>query len=223
MSVYQHINGADWRNIWVTGDLHGCHSLLLKKLTSIGFDISQDLLISVGDMADRGAENVECLALLTRPWFLSVLGNHEQMLLDCLLNGGSTKHWRVNGGGWFFELDLEDEQRVRALLPQIAALPLVIEVTIQSKRFVICHADYPDNHYIFGKPVNEEAILWSRDRIAASSHGQVKAINGADQFIFGHTPLQTPQQFANQYYIDTGAVFVDNLTLLQIQGGESQL
>ncbi|MGB7803543.1 MAG: hypothetical protein WBL83_20815 [Buttiauxella sp.] len=112
-------------------------------------------------------------------------------------------------------------------MPQIAALPLVIEVTIQSNRFVICHADYPDNHYIFGKPVNEEAILWSRDRIVESSNGQIKAISGADQFIFGHTPLQTPlqtpQQFANQYYIDTGAVFVGNLTLLQIQGGDSQL
>lgn len=38
--------------------------------------------------------------LLTRPWFLSVLGNHELMLLECLLHDGSAKHWQMNGGGW---------------------------------------------------------------------------------------------------------------------------
>jgi hypothetical protein len=27
MSIYQRINGADWRNIWVVGDLHGCYTL----------------------------------------------------------------------------------------------------------------------------------------------------------------------------------------------------
>ncbi|MGF7443988.1 serine/threonine protein phosphatase, partial [Klebsiella michiganensis] len=26
MSIYQRINGADWRNVWVVGDLHGCYT-----------------------------------------------------------------------------------------------------------------------------------------------------------------------------------------------------
>lgn len=64
MSVYQHINGAEWRNIQVVGDLHGCNTLLMEKLDEVGFDTSRDLLISVGDLTDRGEENVECLALL---------------------------------------------------------------------------------------------------------------------------------------------------------------
>lgn len=41
MSVYQHINGAEWRNIQVVGDLHGCHSLLMEKLDEAGFDTSR--------------------------------------------------------------------------------------------------------------------------------------------------------------------------------------
>ncbi|WP_336220509.1 metallophosphoesterase [Citrobacter amalonaticus] len=216
MIVYQRINGAEWRNIWVVGDLHGCHGLLMKKLKSIGFDTEQDLLISTGDLADRGKENVECLALLTRPWFRAVRGNHEQMMLDCLLYNGNEAHWVMNGGGWFFELKREQERQVRTLLPQIVALPLIIEVATLGKTHVICHADYPGKHYGYGKPVNEDDVMWSRDRITTSDHGQVETISGADQFIFGHTPLHLPLQFANQHYIDTGAVFTGNLTLLQV-------
>ena len=29
MSIYQRINGADWRNIWVVGDLHGCYTVVV--------------------------------------------------------------------------------------------------------------------------------------------------------------------------------------------------
>lgn len=223
MIVYQRINGADWHNIWVVGDLHGCHSLLMEKLNGIGFDTEQDLLISVGDLTDRGEENIECLALLTQPWFQGVRGNHEQIMLDCLLYKGNEAHWVMNGGGWFFELKREQERQVRALLPQIVALPLIIEVATPGKKYVICHADYPGNYYAHGKSVNADDVIWNRDRITASDHGRVETISGADQFIFGHTPLHMPLQFANQHYIDTGAVFTGNLTLLQIQGGESHL
>lgn len=223
MSVYQRINGADWRNIWVVGDLHGCHSLLMEKLNSIGFDTKLDLLISVGDLIDRGEENVECLELLSCPWFRAVRGNHEQIMLDSLLYNGNEALWVMNGGGWFFELKGEQERQARALLPQIVALPLIIEVATPGKKYVICHADYPGNYYAYGKLVNEDDVIWNRDRITASDHGQVEAISGADLFIFGHTPLHLPLQFANQHYIDTGAVFTGNLTLLQIQGDESLL
>ncbi|HIC1870485.1 TPA: hypothetical protein ACWQ5W_004746, partial [Escherichia coli] len=43
-------------------------------------------------------------------------------------------------------------------------------------------------------------------------------IKGADMFIFGHTPAVKPLKFANQMYIDTGAVFCGNLTLIHVQG-----
>ncbi|MGV6380979.1 metallophosphoesterase, partial [Escherichia coli] len=72
MSMYQRINGADWRNIFVVGDLHGCYTLLMNELGKVSFDPACDLLISVGDLVDRGAENVECLELITMPWFRAV-------------------------------------------------------------------------------------------------------------------------------------------------------
>jgi serine/threonine protein phosphatase 1 len=89
MRYYEKIDGSKYRNIWVVGDLHGCYTNLMNKLDTIGFDNKKDLLISVGDLVDRGAENVECLELITFPWFRAVRGNHEQMMIDGLSERGT--------------------------------------------------------------------------------------------------------------------------------------
>ena len=219
MSIYQRINGDDWRNIWVVGDLHGCYTNLMGKLDGIEFDPSQDLLISVGDLIDRGAENVECLELIMMPWFRAVRGNHEQMMIDGLSAYGNVNHWLVNGGGWFFNLDYDKEVLAKALACKVAELPLIIELDTNNKKVVICHADYPHNEYAFDNPVPEEMVIWNRERVSDAQDGIVTEITGADLFIFGHTPAREPLKYANQMYIDTGAVFCGNLTLVQVQGG----
>ncbi|WP_371330625.1 metallophosphoesterase [Klebsiella quasipneumoniae] len=222
MSIYQRINGANWRNIWVVGDLHGCHTLLMKELEKVRFDPSCDLLISVGDLIDRGAENVECLELIAMPWFKAVRGNHEQMMLDANAAGYGRweLHWRQNGGTWYYFLNPEQEILAKSLIRKVAELPFIIEVEKDGKKFVICHADYPDDDYEFGKPVDADLVIWNRERVSAAQDGIVNEISGADLFIFGHTPAHQPIQYANQMYIDTGAVFCGRLTLVQIQGGD---
>ncbi|HCO3629129.1 TPA: metallophosphoesterase [Escherichia coli] len=143
MSIYQRINGADWRNIWVVGDLHGCYTSLMTQLGSVDFDPEQDLLISVGDLIDRGTENVECLELIEMPWFRAVRGNHEQMMIDALAPGGMPYHWVRNGGAWFFNLDYDQDRLVISLVRKAADLPLIIELVTGDRKVVICHADYP--------------------------------------------------------------------------------
>ncbi|WP_313487901.1 metallophosphoesterase [Pseudescherichia sp.] len=216
MSIYQRINGDAWRNVWVVGDLHGCYTNLINQLENIGFEADKDLLISVGDLIDRGAENVECLDLINQPWFRAVRGNHEQMMLDAMLNGGSFGHWMINGGGWLHQLDYEQELRLKTLLPKVGELPLIIELVTRDRKVVICHADYPHNEYAFGKPVTEEMVIWNRERVSDAMDGRVSEITGADLFIFGHTPAIRTMRFSNQLYIDTGAVFTAHLTLVNI-------
>lgn len=216
--IYQRIDGSAYRNIWVVGDLHGCYTLLMNKLDEIGFDTTQDLLISVGDLVDRGTENVECMELITFPWFRAVRGNHEQMMLDGVVSAGHERHWRANGGSWYFYLDADKAQFAKSLLHKVAELPLIIEMVSGDKKYVICHADYPHNEYEFGKPVNDEQVIWNRERVSNAWDGIGSQITGADEFIFGHTPAKNPLKYWNQNYIDTGAVFCGNLTLRQLQG-----
>lgn len=220
MKIYQRINGDDWRNVWVVGDLHGCYTNLMIRLDAVGFDPAQDLLISVGDLIDRGSENVECLDLINQPWFRAVRGNHEQMMRDAILAYGSVTHWMSNGGTWFYNLDPDQQILAKSLVHKSTALPLIIEVEKDGKKFVICHADYPHNEYEFGKPVDAEQVIWNRERISDAQDGIVSEIVGADLFIFGHTPARNPVRFSNQLYIDTGAVFTGNLTLYELSGGE---
>ncbi|EJD6371449.1 metallophosphoesterase [Providencia rettgeri] len=213
--VYLRINGDQYRHIWAVGDIHGCFDLLNEKLQQIEFDKEKDLLVSVGDLIDRGDQNVECLDLINEKWFRAVRGNHEQMAIDALSNMWSTHNWLYNGGDWFFLQDYEQEILSRANLAKAELLPLIIEVNVNDKKTVIAHADYPSDEYEFGKTVDEQHVIWSRKRI---SDNNVREITGADLFLFGHTPMRKGAvKRANQEYIDTGAVFGYGLTMRQIK------
>ncbi|MFV8798964.1 metallophosphoesterase [Yersinia sp. LJYL362] len=214
--MYQQINGNEYRRIFVVGDIHGCYKKLMDSLGRVAFDRASDLLISVGDLADRGHQNTECYELLNAYWFRAVRGNHEQMAID-VLAGGEIDTWMANGGRWFFLLEGNNKYQVEQLIKQAGQLPLVIEVATDSGRYVIAHADYPSNEYVYGKRVDEHLVLWNRKRLNAAMEGESDEIIGANKFIFGHTPLVKPSLFKNQLYIDTGAVFGNTLTLIQIQ------
>lgn len=215
--VYHRIDGSRFRKILVVGDLHGCHTNLMNRLDEIEFSTKEDLLISVGDLIDRGSENVECLEMLQMPWFRAVRGNHEQMMLDALSPNGNVNHWMANGGDWYFRLDYDKERLVKALIELVRQLPYVIELNTGGKTIVIAHADYPAESYVFGKEISLHDVLWKRTRIVDSQDDVGGNIDGADMFIFGHTPARNPLKYWNQHYIDTGAVFTGNLTLLNLQ------
>lgn len=213
--IYLRINGDKYRHIWVVGDIHGCFNLLKRNMHRVDFDKEKDLLISVGDLIDRGDQNVECLDLINEKWFRSVRGNHEQMAIDALFNGGDVNNWLYNGGNWFFLQNYEEEILSRACLAKAEKLPFIIEVNTDGKKTVIAHADYPSDEYEFGKPVDEQYVIWSRERIGDDN---VREIKGADLFLFGHTPMiKGIEKRANQEYIDTGAVFGYGLTMRQIK------
>ncbi|MDR5616827.1 metallophosphoesterase [Arsenophonus sp.] len=212
--IYQRIDGDRYRHIYAVGDLHGCYSLLMKKIQQVDFDKEKDLIISVGDLIDRGEQSVECLDLLNEKWFKAVRGNHEEMAISAL-KIGDANNWIYNGGQWFFMLDYEKEILAKACLKLAEKLPLIIELNVNNKKIIIAHADYPDDEYEFGKEINEIDVVWSRDRISKKESRDIK---GADLFIFGHTPLiKGIWRRSNQEYIDTGAVFGHELTLKKIK------
>ena len=95
----------------------------------------------------------------------------------------------------------------------VKRLPYIIELNTGQETIVIAHADYPDNEYQF-----VFNVVWARERISDSMDDIGGEISGADRFIFGHTPVKSPKTFWNQQYIDTGAVFCGNLTLMKVKG-----
>jgi hypothetical protein len=149
---------------FVIGDLHGAYTAFEYLLDTIKFNPAVDRMISVGDMVDRGPDSLKCLSLLHKPWFHSVLGNHEQMMLEKFNGGWQGAYWYRNGGVWGMEA-YNDYEAVRNgtaagaasripydasialmdLLPLVEELPYLITVnTLSGKKFHIIHAELPN-------------------------------------------------------------------------------
>lgn len=214
--MYQRIEGGEWRHVWVVSDIHGCYQRLMEELKRRHFNPYEDLLISVGDLIDRGPDSVKSLQLINEKWFRAVRGNHEQMAIDSLDNNDFAL-WTMNGGMWFSRLGHEEQQQARVLLNACRALPHIIEITCENGLNVIAHADYPAEEYHCEKPVSARRVLWDRDRLMGFMVGKGQGIHGADHFWFGHTPVDRRYDFSNLHYIDTGAVFDGYFTLAQLQ------
>jgi len=105
---------------FVVGDLHGCVDALRYLLREAAFDPSRDRLFSVGDLIDRGTQSEEALALLDKPWFYAVLGNHEDTL--CAVAEGRLRRqwWYGIGGTWAAQLS---DEKLRHYAQRLSGLP----------------------------------------------------------------------------------------------------
>ena len=142
----------------MVGDLHGCFDILQGLLLHVAFDPRKDRLFSTGDLADRGPDSPACLRLMQEPWFHSVAGNHEDLLLNYLLtltsDNDTPEHREAranlvsNGGAWVLtELGslLEELPHLPELLCE---LPLIISVGgTGDDRFHIVHGDLQFDGY----------------------------------------------------------------------------
>lgn len=79
------------RRYLIVGDIHGCFDELQQLLGQVDFDSENDVLISVGDLTDRGPKSKEVIAFLrTLPQFYMVLGNHDEKFIR-YLKGNNVK------------------------------------------------------------------------------------------------------------------------------------
>ncbi|MCK5726468.1 MAG: metallophosphoesterase [Thiotrichaceae bacterium] len=218
-------NGRDF----VVGDIHGMFPALEELLEDhIHFDTSIDRLFCVGDLIDRGPESHRITEFLAKPWFHSIIGNHEVMLLESEHSDSIMRSWIVNNGGEWWENVDEKEQKI--IRDCVRELPLAIEVATRSGNIGILHADIPPNtpwqtaiKNLSSDQELSDYVLWSRNR-----HRQYKLNNTTDQvegidlLILGHTPVDKPLYISNICYLDTGAIYrstrgLGTLSVLEIQ------
>jgi serine/threonine protein phosphatase 1 len=83
------------------GDIHGCADALAAVLDSIS-PTANDTIITLGDHIDRGPNSRQVverlIALGEHCKLVSLIGNHEAMLLDAFRDSRSMKRWLSNGG-----------------------------------------------------------------------------------------------------------------------------
>lgn len=217
--VQPNIQGKDY----VVGDIHGMFDELITELDRIGFDYDNDRLFAVGDLVDRGHQNLEVLQLLKSRWFYSVRGNHEQWAIDnfTYYNTQMQRSHMTHGGMWFYDLDDTWQQNVVRICQ---TLPLMLETEVDGKRVGFVHGDISDWDTAritikelleedIGSDITAAKLLWGRTRI---QNGIALEVKGIDHVFLGHTPLEKVVRLGNTTYIDTGAVFGNKLTILNI-------
>ena len=212
-------------NVYAVGDIHGCYNLLMSRLSEIGFDFENDLLVAVGDLVDRGIQNIKCIELLAKPWFTSVRGNHEDLCIHGLENHSAKQCHVSNGGEWFYELD---ELAQHNIAKTFAALPVALEVNHKGKKFGFVHGHIEQNDWdefkqVLNNPFSKniggrcpaDLAMWGRDRFDTDNLYYTH-VSGVDAVIMGHTVTTKPFKRDNCYFIDTGAVHWGTMTILDL-------
>jgi serine/threonine protein phosphatase 1 len=185
-------NGRDF----VCGDIHGCFSYLEERLIEISFNRNNDRLFCVGDLIDRGPESRMAVDYLEMPWFYSVLGNHEEMLIMALCNRYYRDNHIRNGGKWVYKEALSYKTK---LFKAVDKLPLIIQVGDA----IIAHAVLPAVHSLEDIETNPhdylETVLWERERIPPVLIPEISKV------YVGHNIVTEPTVYGITTNIDTGA------------------
>jgi len=200
---------------FIIGDIHGCLDALKRVLDKIAWRPDKDRLIFVGDYIDRGQDPKGVIDFLLALKKISdkidcLLGNHEAVFLDYLL-GGNGDMFLMNGGvSTLASYNLDQFHRGHTL-----SIPSEHLRFYQTLKPILTLDDYYVVHAGFrpGVPVDQQTLmemLWIRKTFIYSHYDFGKKV------IFGHTPLEKPLVMDNKIGIDTGAVFGNKLTCLEL-------
>lgn len=184
------------------GDIHGQYDLLMESLKDVGFEPKKGhVLFSVGDLIDRGPQNMECLKLLDEPWFYAVRGNHEDFMIRTVLDGSEDAEnmWGYNGGFWaasYMNGDGADHRFSDEMIEyavKLDKLPYIREVytTQEKQKILVVHAEIPKNfdYQAFAEKSvprgmahpDLEALIWQRSLASQSGSGMEK-LGDFDEF-----------------------------------------
>lgn len=201
---------------FIVGDIHFKTRELHRGLKALGFDQSVDRLIAVGDLIDRGPSMLDALKLLGEPWFFTVKGNHEQMLIDAY-RASPHLPYSAHGARWWLTIDDESKPMI---IDKLESLPLVIEVETARGVVGVVHANVPvglawdDFTLSLANPQIQDVALWGRERIKKHHRDGVP---GAWRVCVGHTWIPNALRLGNVLALDVTGGGEGSLAIYSLQ------
>jgi serine/threonine protein phosphatase 1 len=200
----------DYERVFVVGDIHGCLNPLKDLISKIDWNPDRDGLIFIGDYVDRG-ENpkgvVDFLIELSgeSPNVRFLLGNHEAEFLDFINQHDLERYLRFGGERTLLSYSINGNMRIP---PEHISFLNSLELYIELDEYLIVHAGLQPGVKIQKQDLRD--IIWIREQFIYSDYDFGKTV------IFGHTPFPAPFVKKNKIGIDTGAVFGNKLTCIEL-------
>jgi serine/threonine protein phosphatase 1 len=202
------------KRTFAIGDIHGCFEKLVELIGKIPIDGARDRLLFIGDYIDRGPDSFEVVEYLTElpRRFADIVflkGNHEDMLLNYLA-GRDRLTYLHNGGQSTLDAylrrsnPLDDFPIPKHHLDFFNSLKL----HYQTEGFIFVHAGLRHGRSLEDQDTQD--LLWIREDFIFNSSSFGKRV------VFGHTPFDKPRVEPNKIGIDTGAVYGNLLTCVQL-------
>lgn len=202
------------QKIFVIGDIHGCFGQLCALMDKIPINFSRDQLIFIGDYIDRGSGSIEVVDYLIDlkkqlPGTLFLKGNHEDMLVN-YLDGSDRYTYLLNGGQRTLDAYLNYSNNPGGYPVPSAHLEFFnsLQLYYQTDNYIFVHAGLRKKVPLESQKKMD--LLWIRDEFIYSDFDFGKRV------IFGHTPFKEPLVQTNKIGIDTGAVYGNRLTCVQL-------
>ena len=207
--------------IFAIGDIHGCAAKLELLLNRLPFDRTHDTLVFLGDYLDRGPDAKGVLDQLCQlradgVHIIPLMGNHEYLLLEYHRSADQALL------PYLRRLGLENtlESYGGASLSALASLGFMPK---EHRDFLVALRPYWETEeYIFvhaglrhDQPLAEQDIsdlCEVREPFLSQERDYGKRV------IFGHTPFTTPLLTPFRTGIDTGAVYGNLLTAVELPG-----
>ena len=228
--------------VYAIGDIHGRLDLLNTLLDRIEEDADnfpghRKVLVTLGDYVDRGENSrgvIDALVNLSEGRDMAgfetvtLLGNHEDMMLKFLENPAAGPLWIANGGDATLEsYGISVDRDVDARLPESRSAFASVLPQEHLRFLRRLDATHVEGDYLFvhagvrpGRPIahqDPEDLIWIRDEFLQSKKDHGKVV------VHGHSVAFEPEVFPerprpSRIGIDTGAYMTGSLTCLVIEG-----
>lgn len=226
------------RRVYAVGDVHGHAGRMDALHAAIARDLAdtphaagrpaEPLLVHLGDLVDRGPDSAGVVARLAAGSPLpgvpcvTLMGNHEWMMLDALAGGDpdARRLWVRNGGdsalrSWGVPLRARPRDWAAAVPPAHLAYLRDLPSYLALDGYVFVHAGLRP-----GLPLAEQRksdLLWIREPFLDWTG---PLLPGADPpaAVHGHTPAAEPEVRANRIGVDTGCAFGGPLSCAVLEG-----
>lgn len=224
---------SDYRKTFVCGDIHGNLNLLKKGLEKLGYDSRKDVVLTMGDVIDRGEESLETALFFIEPEktdnglpsALSSKGNHEDFGIDAHVhkNKDWIDSWHYHGGAW---TKSHNEDFLTDLFKKIdETFPMYFDIDFYGKHIIASHAAVVGYDYEKITSVKDEFLVknWLLKKAESLPVEDFLAeheddldedeflleslpVSGVDLAIHGHSHVDNPYLYKNRLYLDTGSL-----------------